>query len=146
MLTVIKPFCNEFHRENRMDHILSKALEGVETEYLLTAREIAATDLRGRKILFAVCLSEAGINLEYYRILEYFRREPGCLTGCCGAVIVDGSGELFTKSLARRLVFSANAAGCVFIGRPLVEATVSIYHFNIMINLLGTELYDNNQK
>lgn len=85
MLTVIKPFCNEFHRENRMDLILSEALATVETEYLLTAKELEACDLRGRKILFAVCLSEAGINMEYYRILEYFRRAPGCLTGCSGA-------------------------------------------------------------
>ncbi|SCJ88036.1 NADPH-dependent FMN reductase [uncultured Eubacterium sp.] len=146
MLTVIKPFCNEFHRENRMDQILSNALAGIETEYLLTAKEIEACDLRGRKILFAVCLSEAGINLEYYRILEYFRRESGCLTGCCGAVIVDGSGELFTKSLARRLVFSANAAGCAFIGRPLVEATGSLYNFKTMSKVLETDLQDTYQR
>ena len=31
MLTVIKPFCNEFHRENRMDQILSNALAGIES-------------------------------------------------------------------------------------------------------------------
>ena len=140
MLTVIKPFCNEFHRENRMDLILSEALATVETEYLLTAKELEACDLRGRKILFAVCLSEAGINMEYYRILEYFRRAPGCLTGCSGAVIVDGSGELFTKSLARRLVFSANAAGCAFISRPLVEATGSLYNFKVISKVLGTDL------
>ena len=139
MLTVVKPFCKEFHRENRMDRVLSKALDGVETEYLLTAKELEERDLRGRKILFAVCLSEAGINMEYYRILEYFRRAPSCLTGCSGAVIVDGSGELFTKSLARRLVFSANAAGCTFIGKPLVEATGSLYNFNIMSKVLATD-------
>lgn len=139
MLTVIKPFCKEFHRENRMDQILSNALEGSEVEYLLTAEELAKTDLRGKRLLFAVCLSEAGINLEYYRMLEHFRRVPGCLTGCCGAVIVDGSGELFTKSLARRLVFSANAAGCTFISKPLVEATGSLYNFNIMGKVLGTD-------
>lgn len=139
MLTVIKPFCKEFHRENRMDQILSNALEGLEVEYLLTAEELSKTDLRGKRLLFAVCLSEAGINLEYYRMLEHFRRVPGRLTGCCGAVIVDGSGELFTKSLARRLVFSANAAGCTFISKPLVEATGSLYNFNIMGKVLGTD-------
>lgn len=62
MLTVIKPFCNEFHRENRMDLILSEALATVETEYLLTAKELEACDLRGRKILLpSVCLKRGSI-------------------------------------------------------------------------------------
>lgn len=139
MLTVIKPFCKEFHRENRMDQVMSAALTGVEVEYLLTAGDLEKSDLRNKKILFAVCLSEAGINLEYYRMLEYFRGAPGCLSGSSAGVIVDGSGELFTKSLARRLVFSANMAGCTFIGKPLVEATGSLYNFNIMGKVLGTD-------
>ena len=109
-----------------MDQVLSEALKNVKAEYLLTADDLERTDLRGRRLLFAVCLSEAGINLEYYRMLEYFRKVPDCLAGACAGVIVDGSGELFTKSLARRLVFSANMAGCTFPGKPLVEATGSL--------------------
>ena len=46
----------------------------------------------------------------------------------------------FTKSLARRLVFSANAAGCAFISRPLVEATGSLYNFKVISKVLGTDL------
>ena len=64
-----------------MDTVLSEALSDVEVEYLLTADDLEKTDLRGRRLLFAVCLSEAGINLEYYRMLEYFRKAPGCLQG-----------------------------------------------------------------
>ena len=79
MLTVIKPFCKEFKRESRMDQVLSKVLVGREVEYILTVDELENRDLRGRKLLFAVCLSEAGINLEYYRMLEYFRKAPDCL-------------------------------------------------------------------
>ena len=139
MLTVIKPFCQEFKRENRMDQVLSKALKNVEVEYILKVEDFEKHDLRGKKILFAVCLSEAGINLEYYRMLEYFRKFPDCLQGAVGGVIVDGSGELYTKALARRLVFSANLAGCSFIGRPLVEATGSLYNFNVMSKVLGTD-------
>ena len=139
MLTVIKPFCKEFKRESRMDHVLSEALKGKDVEYLLTVEDMEKRDLRRKTILFAVCLSEAGINLEYYRMLEYFRKHPDCLEGAVGGVIVDGSGELFTKALARRLVFSANLAGCSFIGKPLVEATGSLYNFNVMSKILGTD-------
>ncbi|MGN0658889.1 MAG: flavodoxin family protein [Emergencia sp.] len=139
MLTVIKPFCHESRRESRMDEVLSEALEGQKTEYVLTAESLSKRDMRGRKLLFAVCLSEAGVNLEYYRMLEYFRANPGCLEGSAAGVIVDGSGELFTKSLARRLVFSANMAGCTFLGKPLVEATGSLYNFNVMGKVLGTD-------
>lgn len=146
MLLVIKPFSHEFKRESRMDRILSEALKGVDAEYLLTADRLAETDLRGKRILFAVCLSDAGVNLEYYRMLEYFRRASGCLSGAVGGIIVDGSGELFTKSLARRLAFSANLAGCTFIGKPLVEATGSLYNFNVMSKVLGTEPLQTYQK
>lgn len=139
LLTVIKPFCSDFERESRMDRVLARALSGMRTEYALTVESISKRDLRGRKLLFAICLSEAGVNLEYYRMLEYFRAHPGCLAGACAAVVVDGSGELFTKSLARRLVFSANQAGCTFPGKPLVEATGSLYNFNIMGKVLGTD-------
>ena len=139
MLTVIKPFCQEFKRENRMDHVLSKALRNVDVDYVLKVEDLEKRDLRGKKVLFAVCLSEAGINLEYYRMLEYFRKYPNCLDGAIGGVIVDGSGEMYTKALARRLVFSANLAGCSFIGKPLVEATGSLYNFNIMSKVLGTD-------
>lgn len=139
LLTVIKPFCCECRRETRMDQVLHAALSGLQTEYVMTVESISKRDLRGRKILFAICLSEAGVNLEYYRMLEYFRANPGCLAGACGAVVVDGSGELFTKSLARRLVFSANQAGCTFLGKPLVEATGSLYNFNVLGKILGTD-------
>lgn len=122
-----------------MDMVLSEALKNVEVEYILTVEELEKRNLRGKKLLFAVCLSEAGINLEYYRMLEYFRKYPDCLEGAIGGVIVDGSGEMYTKALGRRLVFSANLAGCSFLGKPLVEATGSLYNFNIMSKVLGTD-------
>jgi len=139
LLTVIKPFCQEFKRENRMDHVLSKALHNIDVDYVLKVEDLEKRDLRGKKILFSVCLSEAGINLEYYRMLEYFRKFPDCLEGAVGGVIVDGSGELYTKALARRLVFSANMAGCSFIGKPLVEATGSLHNFDVMSRILETD-------
>lgn len=139
ILTVIKPDCQESARSSRMDQVLEKALSGIRTEYILTAKAMSEKNLRGKKLLFAICLSEAGINLEYYRMLEYLRANPDCLEGAIAAVIVDGSGELFTKSLAKRLVFSANMAGCAFPGKPLVEATGSLYNFNVMSKVLDTD-------
>jgi len=139
MLTVIKPFCKEFKRESRMDQVLSRALEGIEVEYVLTAENLEGRDLRGKKLIFAVCLSEAGVNLEYYRMLEYFRKYPQCLEGAVAGVIVDGNGELYTKALARRLVFSTNMAGCTFPGKPLVEATGTMENLEIMSKVLETD-------
>ena len=118
---------------------MSSVLSGRDVEYILTTEELAKRDLRGRKLLFAVCLSEGGVNLEYYRMLEYFRKAPDCLEGAVAAVVVDGSGELYTKALARRLVFSANRAGCTFPGKPLVEATGSLHNFDVMRKLLETD-------
>lgn len=141
MLLVVKPFSKEMKRESRMDRVLADALAGISVQYILTAKALADTDLRNKKIFFAVCLSEAGVNMEYYRMLEYFRQNPGCLQGASAVILVDGSGELFTKSMARRLAFSANLAGCTFPGKPLVEATGSLYNFQTLsrINAVSCE-------
>lgn len=78
--------------------------------------------LTGRRLLFAVSLDESGVNLALSRLLALLRTQPDALSGCAAGVIVDGAGELYTKSAARELVLAANAAGCAFPGRPLVEA------------------------
>ena len=54
--------------------------------------------------------------------------------------MVDGSGELYTKSPAAELTLAANLAGCSFIGRPLVEATGSLVNFQVQASLLHTDL------
>lgn len=137
MLFVVKPCYGQIDRSSRMDSVLSEALSGVKVKYLLSAEALGANDLRGKRILFAVCLSEAGTNFEYYRMLEYFRENPRCLAGAVGGIVVDGGSELFTKSLARRLAFSANQAGCAFPGKPLVEATGSLQNFEVLSGIHG---------
>ncbi|MCL2496837.1 MAG: NAD(P)H-dependent oxidoreductase, partial [Clostridiales bacterium] len=74
-----------------------------------------------------------------YMLLGALRRCPGMLEGCVGAVLVDGAQELYTKSFARELVFSANLAGCAFIGRPLVEATGSLQNFHVQAQSQHTD-------
>ena len=61
------------------------------------------------------------------------------LTTPSGAVLVDGDGELYTKSAARELVFAANQAGCAFMGAPLVEATGSLQNFKVRAMLRKTD-------
>ena len=70
--------------------------------------------LRGRRLLFAVALDRGGCNEAYYRMLSRLRRNADLLSGCIGGVVVTGEGELYTKDVARDMVFAANQAGCAF--------------------------------
>lgn len=145
-LTIVCPVGDLGERSDRMDDILRSALDwtkdDIAVSVLTTVDEIKKTGLRGRRVIFAVCLSEAGINMEYYRMLEYFRQFPDCLDGSVGGIIVDGSGELYTKALARRLAFSANLAGCTFPGKPLVEATGSLTNFHVLSGVMHRNTID----
>ena len=101
--------------------------------------ERADTPLR---VLFAVCLPEDGISFAVTEMLRALRTSQDLMRGCVGALIVDGAGELYTKSTAAQLVFAANGCGCAFIGRPLVEATGSLLNFAVTARNLGTDLMD----
>ena len=97
----------------------------------------ALTDAR---ILFFVSLNESGVNHALYDLLAYLRTHPGCLAGSVGGVLVDGTGDLYTKAIGREIVLAANLAGCTFPGRPLVEATGSLANFRIQAKNLGCDL------
>ena len=62
------------------------------------------------------------------------------LDGAVCGVIIDGDSATFTKDLARRLAFSANAAGAVFPGKPLVEATADLRNFKTLAGVWQTDL------
>ena len=111
---------------------LERALSGLELEP-------ASPDshLQNRRILFAVAVDEAGPCPDYYAFLRRLRQEPDCLRGCTACVVVDGTTELYTKAAAQELVLAANLAGCGFPGRPLVEATGSLYNQHIQARNLG---------
>jgi hypothetical protein len=123
----------------RADILGTLESENVAIEAIEKASELEGVDMRNRHVLFAVSLTEAGVNIEYYRMLEYFRSSPDCLEGSVGGIIVDGKSELFTKALARRLAFSANAAGCTFPGKPLVEATGDLGNFHVLSGVRGVD-------
>lgn len=96
--------------------------------------------LENRVLLFAVPLDESGVNHGYYDLLAFLRTHPGSLDRCVGGVIVDGPGDLYTKAAARELVLAANAAGCAFPGRPLVEAIGSLLNFSVQAKNAGCDL------
>lgn len=99
-------------------------------------------DLREKKILFAVAVDEAGPTPAFYALLRRLRRERTSMTGSVACLVVDGTTEHYTKAAAQELVLAANQAGCAFPGRPLVEATGSLYNQHIQASNLGLSWQD----
>ena len=137
-LTVYYPSLDDPARQARLDRVLDRALAGREVQVLCRAEDLPRR--KYARLLFALPLDEAGQNLEYLRMLGRLRREPDLLEGCTGGLLVDGPGELYTKSAAAELALALNMAGCALVGRPLVEATGSLANFRIQAKNLGTDL------
>lgn len=137
MLTVIKPALGFGGDLKRYDKVLSEALAGEKFRLIENAREFREADLTNQKILFAIGLDEKGLNYEYYKVLWEIRDNQHAFDGSIGAITVDGTSELFTKSTAKQLAFSANQSGCTFVAKALVEATGSLKNFDVMKKLLG---------
>lgn len=136
-----------YQEDRRLDQVLEYALSGINCRFLYTVEEIESYFLRRRtdkgseRILFAVALGKTGINLEYYKLLRYLRSSENVLEGFTGAVLTDAQGALYTKSVARELVFTANMAGCAFVGKPLVEGTETLDNFAIVAGNMDTDYY-----
>lgn len=159
-LLLIRP-AEEGRTENsRLNSVLSKALSGksyrevtqvekleeVLEEFSIkgcmeAAESLAASPANHHAVLFAVDLGEDGINLEYTRLIQWLRHHPTVFDGWLGGVVTDADSDLYTKSAARELVFTANCSGCAFVGRPLVEGTKTLSNFSIVASNLGTDLY-----
>lgn len=110
----------------RLAETLSAALEGRRVRYFT-----GTPPLENRRLLFAFSLPENGVDFSLYSFLAWLREHPGCLRGSVGGVVIDGSGDLYTKAAARELVLAASLAGCAFPGRPLVEAVGSLQNFTV---------------
>ncbi|MEY8320074.1 NAD(P)H-dependent oxidoreductase [Lachnospiraceae bacterium 46-61] len=136
-LILIQPHCEDKQKTKRLEQVLQKALEGISCQKITKEREFE--NLQNKKILFAISQGVSGINLEYFRFLKKLRINTNLLENSVAGIIVDGESELYTKSIAREFVFTANQAGCTFPGRPLVEATASLQNFNIQAKILETD-------
>lgn len=130
-------------REGLADICLQEVTEVSQLEAMTDqAGHLAPEGWQGRLlVLFAIDLGEHGINLEYTRLLGWLRSHSGSLDGWTGGVVADADSDLYTKSVARELVFTANSSGCTFVGRPLVEGPKTLSNFAIVASNLGTDLY-----
>lgn len=137
-ITLIYPAPDSDASARRLEAVLRQALAGREVRVLRRAEELSG--LEGRRLLLALPLGDTGINMEYMRLLSRLREEPELLRGCTAGLIVDGAGELYTKSTAAEAALAMNRAGCVLVGRPLVEATGSLANFTVQARNLGSSL------
>ena len=137
-LTLIHPAPDALWADARLAGVLRRALGERQAPVRTRAEELDG--LGGRKLLFALPLGEWGINSEYIRMLARLRAEPQLLEGCTAALVVDGAGELYTKSAAAELALALNRAGCALIGRPLVEGTGSLANFQVQAQVQGATL------
>lgn len=138
-VVLIKPEYDGNDRAGRLEAALEKGLAGCRVKTLETVEAMTGCDLRGRKIIFAVALGYSGINLELYRMIRTIRAHRSMFDGSVAGVVLDGNSELFTKSVARDIVFSANRSGCTFPGRPIVEGTGSLLNFDVQAKIKGLD-------
>lgn len=124
----------------RLSQALREALADMDVQEL--PAQALALHGAGKRLLFAVAVDAYGPDGAFCALLRALRMTPGCLAGAAGALVVDGGGELYTKQAAQELVLAANLAGCAFMGKPLVEATASLYNQHILARQLGLSWYE----
>lgn len=120
----------------RLTNLLRAALKGRACQRVSWLTD----DLRNRRLLVAAAIPPSGVNLELYQFLAFVRSHPGCLEEAVGGVVIDGTGDLYTKAAGREVVLAASRAGCVFPGRPLVEATGNLRNFTVQAKNAGCDL------
>ena len=120
----------------RLSRVLRTAEEGRLTEEILSPDQ----PLEHRRLLFAASLNEGGVNHGLLDLLAFLRTHSGALKGSVGGVLIDGPGDLYTKSMGRDLVLAASQAGCTFVGRPLVEGTGDLRNFTVQARNAGCSL------
>jgi len=113
----------------RLNSVLAYALDGIRHTRVPVLE--ALPRLRGERVLFALSLSEYGLDAELCALIAALRQNPASMEGSIGAMLIDGAGELYTKQMADMLAFAANGAGCLFPGKPLVEATASLDNWRV---------------
>ena len=103
-ITVICPLDEGQTLSERMEHVLNYALHwgSREVERITKASELQS--ITGGTLLFAVYVSDTGINIEYSRMLDRIRREGDFFPECTGAVLVGGGSDLYTKAIGREMV------------------------------------------
>ncbi len=123
-------------RSKRLDAVLAQALAGIPCEEVYLGKA-HIPQLSERRVLFALSLGEYGLDMDICTLLVHLRRNVSAMEGSAAVMLIDGEGELYTKQLARMLAHAANAAGCTFPGKPLVEGTGSLSNLHVTAKRLG---------
>lgn len=116
----------------RLQTALDFALEGKPHRFLSPTES-----LRGKRVLFALAADDCGMDAATLALLRRLRAEPEAMEGSTAALVVDGTGELYTKQLAQDITLAANLSGCTFLGKPAVEATGTLYNQHILAQQRG---------
>ena len=123
-LTVLK-----FGTSERLEKMISFSIS--EYEYDLITNVDEMNELQNKKILVAIELGDTGINIEHVKMLNKIRASgPDFMKNSIGCILINSRSELFSRAEARRTIFYANMAGCMFPGKPLSEATGSLKNFS----------------
>ena len=146
-LMIIYPQKRGKEGRERLDQVLDYAVSGLDVEIceemrLLwedEAETIPTMKYQNRRIIFAVPLGKNGVNRGYYEVLAWLRTGKKVLEGSVAGFLIDADSELFTKAAARELAVAANAAGCAFAGRPLVEGTGSLDNYIVQASNMNTD-------
>ena len=106
------------------------------------AEAAAGGCLRGAVLLFVADTDAGGISCETHAMLRFLHLHAGelLLAGARGGILVHGQSDLFTKDLGRRIAFAANGCGCLFPGKPLVEACPDLHNFTVRSGLWACSL------
>ena len=76
---------------DRLRSVLAFALEGVPHDRVPVLE--AVPRLRGERVLFALSLSEHGLDAELCALIAALRQNPTAMEGSIGAMLVDGAGD-----------------------------------------------------
>ena len=114
-------------RSPRLDRVLAAGLAGIPHSVLTSPAELRP----GTRLLPAFSLPPDGLCPELLALHSALRRDPSLLEGCAGGLVIDGPGELYTKSAGRDLALAMNLSGCALLGRPLVEAIGDLRNFTV---------------
>lgn len=127
---------------------LSEAIK--DYHYQMITRTADIPSLQNKKILWAVELNEYGVNLSLEKMmLAISQRGEESLKNSQGAIIIQSSVELWTKSTAHRIILRTNQLGCRYMGHPVVEATLDLVNFRTwqkQLNIPLSEIYRRNNR
>lgn len=148
-LLVIYPQKRKREGRERLDQVLDYAIEGFEAEIWEDMRTLwedveetrPTMRFQNKKILFVIPLGKNGVNRGYYEVLAWLRSGKQVLEGSVAGLLIDAESELFTKAAARELSVAANEAGCAFVGRPLVEGTLSLDNYIVQAANMNTDKF-----